>query len=144
MLKDIRDGKYDAILAWHPDRLSRNMKEGGEIIDMIDEGIIKDMKFCAHHFSNVPSGKMLLEMAFVLSKEYSDRLSKNVKRGIGRNLGEGKTPIPKYGYINEELRYKPDGDNFTLICNGWEMRSSGEPIEKISQFRIKTTSTLSG
>jgi DNA invertase Pin-like site-specific DNA recombinase len=45
MLKDIRAGKYDGILAWNPDRLARNMLEGGEIIDMIDEGIIKDLKF---------------------------------------------------------------------------------------------------
>src|SRR3989344_2435721 len=37
MLKDLKNGVYDGILSWNPDRLARNMREGGEIIDMIDE-----------------------------------------------------------------------------------------------------------
>src|SRR5256884_8652010 len=37
MLTAIYKKKYDGILAWYPDRLARNMREGGEIIDMIDE-----------------------------------------------------------------------------------------------------------
>ena len=56
MLKDIEKGKYDGILAWNPDRLARNMLEGGKIIDMIDEGVIKDLKFVTHNFSNDPNG----------------------------------------------------------------------------------------
>src|SRR5882724_5033687 len=51
MLKDIRRGKYDGILAWNPDRLSRNMRESGEIIEMVDDELIKDMKFVTHPFS---------------------------------------------------------------------------------------------
>ena len=35
MLTNLKKGIYDAILAWNPDRLARNMLEGGEIIDMI-------------------------------------------------------------------------------------------------------------
>src|SRR3990167_260497 len=33
MLRDLRSGKYDGVISWNPDRLARNMKEGGEIID---------------------------------------------------------------------------------------------------------------
>ena len=35
MVADIKAGKYDAILAYHPDRLARNMTEGGIITDML-------------------------------------------------------------------------------------------------------------
>ena len=35
MLKDIEKGKYDAILAWHPDRLSRNSLEAADILARI-------------------------------------------------------------------------------------------------------------
>ena len=98
MLKDTKNGKYDAILAWNPDRLSRNMLEGGKIIDMIDEEILLDLKFVTHHFSRDANGKMLLGMAFVLSKQYSDKLSQDVTRGVRNNLKEGKSPIPKHGY----------------------------------------------
>ena len=45
MLDDVISGKYDGIIAYHPDRLARNMKEAGEIIDLLDKGIIKDLRF---------------------------------------------------------------------------------------------------
>ena len=35
MLSMVEDGKIDAILAYHPDRLSRNMLEAGKILDML-------------------------------------------------------------------------------------------------------------
>jgi DNA invertase Pin-like site-specific DNA recombinase len=82
MLDQIKKGKYDAILSWHPDRLSRNMMEAGEIIDLLDKKIIKSLKFPSFEFTNDPSGKMLLGMAFVLSKQYTDKLSTDVARGI--------------------------------------------------------------
>ncbi len=75
LIKDIKKGKYDGIIAWNPDRLARNMLEGGEIIDMVDSETLKDLKFVTHHFTKDANGKMLLGMAFVLSKQYSDKLS---------------------------------------------------------------------
>lgn len=135
MIKDIIQEKYDAILAWNPDRLARNMKEGGEIIDMIDDGYIKDMKFVTHHFSKDANGKMLLGMAFVLSKQYSDNLSQNVTRGVRRNLAEGKSPIPKHGYIRDENQlYVPDENNFELVRKAWEMRLEGTSLEEIAKY----------
>src|SRR5579859_89439 len=135
MLKDIQKGKYDGILAWHPDRLARNMKEGGAIIDMIDENYMKDMKFVMHHFSTDANGKMLLGMAFVLSKQYSDNLSQNVLRGVRRNFAEGKSSAYKHGYKrDEEGIYRPHPTYFPLIRKAWEMRIAEESLETISQF----------
>lgn len=136
ILRDLRSGKYDGIIAWHPDRLARNMKEGGEVIDMIDEGYIKDLKFVTHHFSNDPNGKMLLGMSFVLSKQYSDDLSQKVTRGVRGNLSEGKSSgTPKHGYIrNDQGLYTPDGKNFELIKEAWQMRTAGTSLDLIAKF----------
>ena len=135
MLKDIRAGKYDGILAWNPDRLARNMLEGGELIDMIDNNIIKDLKFVTHHFTKDANGKMLLGMAFVLSKQYSDDLSQKVTRGVRKSFAEGKSPVPKHGYIRDENgNYQPDGNNFELICNGWNMRLKGHSLEAVAKY----------
>lgn len=139
ILADIRKGRYDSILAWNPDRLARNMLEGGEVIDMIDEGIIRDLKFVTHHFTKDANGKMLLGMAFVLSKQYSDDLSQKVTRGVRSALSEGKSAgTPKHGYLRKENGvYEPDGKNFELIKAAWEMRSKGVSIEEISDFLNK-------
>lgn len=135
MLEDLKNGKYDGILAWHPDRLARNMLEGGMLIDMIDEGIIKDLKFVTHHFTKDANGKMLLGMAFVLSKQYSDKLSQDVTRGVRSGLSEGKSPAPKYGYIRDESGlYRPDDSNHELICEAWKMRKDGLSVANISKY----------
>lgn len=139
MISDIKAGKYNSILSWNPDRLARNMLEGGEIINLVDEDIIKDLKFKTHFFTKDANGKMLLGMAFVLSKQYSDDLSQKVTRGVRSRLSEGKTPTPKYGYINEDGIYKPDNENnnFALICEAWQKRKEGESIENISEWLNK-------
>lgn len=135
MINDIKNGKYDAILSWNPDRLARNMLEGGEIIDLVDQEIIKDLKFVTHHFTQDANGKMLLGMAFVLSKQYSDKLSQDVKRGVDRNFMEGKTPTPKHGYTRDENGlYRPDGKKFDLIKEIWHMRAEGTSFEQIVKF----------
>jgi len=94
LINDLKSGKYGGVLAWHPDRLARNMKEEGEIIDLVDKNIIRDLKFVSLNFQNDTSGKMLLSITFVLSKEYSDKLSNNVSRGNKRSVEGGK-------YINK-------------------------------------------
>ena len=136
LLADLRQGKIDGILAWHPDRLARNMKEGGELIDLIDEKVVKDLKFVTHHFTNDANGKMLLGMAFVLSKHYSDDLSQKVTRGMRQGFKEGKSSgSPKHGYVRtEDGIYKPDSNNFALICEAWQMRKEGMGMRDIADY----------
>src|SRR6185437_9896105 len=38
MLERIEKGEASGIIAWHPDRLARNMLDGGRIIHMVDTG----------------------------------------------------------------------------------------------------------
>src|SRR5690349_1821517 len=41
MLDRVENGEANGILAWHPDRLSRNSMDGGRVIYLIDTGNIK-------------------------------------------------------------------------------------------------------
>ena len=139
MLKDIKNGKYDAILAWHPDRLARNSLESGMIIDMLDNGIILDIKMPTTAFVNNASGKLLLNILFAMSKEYSEHLSESVLRAHKRNIKQGiSSGTPKWGYIRDNVtgRYEPD-ENFEIIKRGWEMRAEGSTISEIMDFWSK-------
>ncbi|MDB5162659.1 MAG: hypothetical protein JWN28_266 [Candidatus Saccharibacteria bacterium] len=136
MIKALEDKKYDAILCWHPDRLSRNMLEGGYIINMLDERTLQDIRFHSHQFSNDANGKMLLGMLFVFSKQYSDDLSDKVNRGVSGNLDEGKSAgTPKWGYNRSEVSglYEPNGHH-ELVKQAWQMRYQGESLSGITQF----------
>lgn len=139
MIRGIKAGKYNAILAWNPDRLARNMIEGSEILNLADEGTIQDLKFVTHYFTNDASGKMLLGISFVMADYYSRNLSQNVTRGVRKGLKEGKSAgTPKHGYIRgEDGIYRPDNKdgskNFDLICEAWELRKTGKSLESITK-----------
>lgn len=139
LLKDIAAKKYDAILCWHPDRLSRNMLESGTVIDMLDENTLKDIRFHSHQFSNDANGKMLLGMLFVFSKQYSDDLSDKVGRGISGNLEEGKSAgAPKLGYTrNEVTGYYEPNEFYDVIKEAWVKRAAGESLNAITDFLLE-------
>lgn len=117
MLKDIENGKFDGIIAWHPDRLVRNMLEARMIVDMVDNGVIKDLQFPTHPFTNNVSGKLNLNIQFALSKQYSEYLSESVQRGVNSNLTQGKSgDMLIWGYNrNEVTGFYESNQNFGII-----------------------------
>ncbi len=138
MLEDIKAGKYDAILSWAPDRLSRNMLEGGLLINMLDEGELKDVRFVSHHFTNDASGKLTLGILFSISKHFSDALSRRVKVGNKGNFGEGKSNgSPKWGYDRDETTglYQPN-KFFELVQEAWYKRADGDTYEGVTKFLL--------
>jgi len=137
IIDHIKKGKIDGLIAWHPDRLSRNMLESGIIIDLLDMDKIIDLKLCTHHFENFASGKMMLGIMFAISKEYSDSLSERIARGVGTNFDEGKSAgTYKWGYERNEQSgwYEPHPHNFKLVKQAWKMRLEGKTYEKILEW----------
>lgn len=141
MLKSILNGKYDAILTWAPDRLARNMKDAGEILDLLDKNDIADIKFAnGYYFQNDGMGKMMLGMAFVQAKQFIDIHSQNVRRGIRRITSEGKVyDRPKNGYYKDKNGYlQPDGKNWELLRQAFHMRLS-EPRYPLKEIAVWLT-----
>jgi len=92
MMDRIAAGEADGIIAWHPDRLSRNPVDAGNIIYALDIGVLKDLKFCTYSFENTPEGKMFLSMTLSQSKYTTDKLSVDIKRGNARKAVIGQPP----------------------------------------------------
>lgn len=44
MLSEIRQGKYNAILTWAPDRLSRNAGDLGSVVDLMDQKLLLEIR----------------------------------------------------------------------------------------------------
>lgn len=133
LIKEIESGRIEGVIAWHPDRMSRNMKEAGAIIDLVDRGLIKDLRFATFTFENTPAGKMLLGITFVMAKQYSEHLSESVDRGNKRAIEDaefiGKF---KHGYVVDEKRYfRPDPINFAKIQHMFEMALAGKSQKDI-------------
>jgi len=136
LIDDIENGRVDGLIAWHPDRLSRNMKEAGVIIDLVDRGLIKDLRFATFTFENNPAGKMLLGITFVMAKQYSEHLSESVDRGNKRAIEDaefiGKF---KHGYILDSNRFfQPDPKNFTKVKHIFELALDGKSQKDIREW----------
>src|SRR3989344_2285432 len=60
MLKEVREGKFNAILTWAPDRLSRNAGDLGSVVDLMDQEKLIEIKTYGQKFTNNPNEKFLL------------------------------------------------------------------------------------
>ncbi|MDD3888000.1 MAG: recombinase family protein [Patescibacteria group bacterium] len=128
MLKKIEAGEATGILAWHPDRLARNSIDGGQIIYLVDTGIIQELKFPTFWFDPTPQGKFMLSIAFGQSKYYVDNLSENIKRGHRQKLKNGLWPqMAPLGYLNnrETKQIYLDEEKAPLIKKTFEAYASG-------------------
>ena len=82
--------------------LARNSIDGGRIIYLLDQGVIKNLKFANYTFENNSQGKFMLQIMFGQSKYYSDALSENVKRGNRTKAEKGWRPNQApLGYLND-------------------------------------------
>ena len=138
MLRRISDGEANGILAWLPDRLSRNSIDSGQIIYMLDEDILVDLKFPHFWFENTPQGKYMLANEFNSSKQYVDNLSVNTKRGLRQKVRRGEMPgRAPIGYYND-LRTKTakvDKKLSPVIAQAFELYAKGDKrLDEIADF----------
>ncbi|MBT5015927.1 recombinase family protein [Candidatus Peregrinibacteria bacterium] len=99
LLKDIDEGKFNAILTWAPDRLSRNAGDLGSLVDRMDGGKLLQIRTHGQNFTNTPNEKFLLMILCSQAKLENDNRGKNVKRGLRAKCERGKRPgMPPLGY----------------------------------------------
>lgn len=101
MIDDLKAGKYNAILTWHPDRLSRNAGDLGRLIDLMDSKHLMQIKTYNQTFSNSPNEKFLLMILGSEAKLENDNRGINVKRGLRTLVEKGLWPgVAPLGYTN--------------------------------------------
>ncbi len=102
LLVDIRQGKFNGILTWAPDRLSRNAGDLGSLVDLMDQKSLLEIRTYGQSFSNSPNEKFLLMILCSQAKLENDNKSVNVKRGLRTRVEMGLWPtVAPTGYLNE-------------------------------------------
>ena len=128
MIARIEAGEAEGIVAWHPDRLSRNAVDAGILIDLLDRGKLLDLKFHSYKFENTPEGKWMLNIVLGQSKYFVDKLSKDVQRGLQSKLEKGHYPqLALSGYLNDTASHTivADPERFPLIQRAFRMFLTG-------------------
>ena len=134
ILMKIKDGEFNAILTWAPDRLSRNAGDLGSLVDLMDANKLLKIRTYGQNFSNSPNEKFLLMILCSQAKLENDNKSVNVKRGIRAKCEMGWRPgVAPLGYINRSFGgvtdIIPDPDRADIItemfykaAQGWSGR----------------------
>ena len=107
MMEDIKKGKYNAILTWNPDRLSRNAGDLGCLVDLMDKGFLIEIKTFTQTISNSPNDKFMLMILCSQAKLENDNKAINVQRGLRARVESGLWPsMAPIGYLNPKLLNK--------------------------------------
>ncbi len=104
ILEDIRRDRFNGILTWAPDRLSRNAGDLGSIVDLMDQQKLLEIRTYGQHFKNSPNEKFLLMILCSQAKLENDNKSVNVKRGLRTRVEMGLWPgVAPTGYLNQKM-----------------------------------------
>ncbi len=103
IIDDLRAGKYNGILTWAADRISRNAGDLGKIVDLMDAGGLQEIRTYSQSFRNNPNEKFLLMILGSQAKLENDNRGINVKRGLRTRCEMGLRPgVAPVGYSNEK------------------------------------------
>lgn len=105
LLAEIKQGKFNGILTWAPDRLSRNAGDLGAVVDLMDQKLLLEIRTYGQRFTNNPNEKFLLMILGSQAKLENDNKMVNVKRGLRARCEMGLWPsVAPTGYLNHPDR----------------------------------------
>lgn len=124
MLSLLKSGKAKVVICWAANRLARNLKDGSEILDLVQN---KGLRIITPYTQYDSSNWFMLLIEFGMSTDFSLKLSKDVKRGLGSKVTKGVRPgSAPLGYINVgkakgEKGLEDDPERFDLSQKWWRM-----------------------
>jgi site-specific DNA recombinase len=133
MIRQIQIGKANAIICWKLNRLARNFIEGGQIIDMLQRGVIKEIRTYGSVY--LPTDNVLmLAVELGMANQYSRELAVDIKRGLRGKAENGYRPsIAPLGYQNSKYREKGrneeilvDNERFPIVRKLFETAFTGQ------------------
>jgi len=103
IIEELKQGKFNGILTWAPDRISRNAGDLGRIVDLMDSGDLLEIRTFGQKFGNNPNEKFLLMILGSQAKLENDNRGINVKRGLRTRVEMGLWPgMAPLGYLNQK------------------------------------------
>lgn len=129
MMALLESGQADGILEWHLNRLARNPEEGGKILQLLQDGIIKEIRTASGEIYTPDSDHFILQIHFGMANQYSRNISRDVKRSLVHKAERGEYPrraILGYETIGERgsKNLKPHPTEAQLIRKASEMAAT--------------------
>ncbi|MEO6520598.1 MAG: recombinase family protein [Mucilaginibacter sp.] len=113
MIKRIKKGEAGGIIVWKIDRLARNHLEWGELMHLLQTGVIKSIWTMHREYLSSDSA-LLISLEASMATQFSVDLSEIVKRGLRKKVSLGQPPIiAPTGYLN--TKHNDHGSNSIIV-----------------------------
>ncbi len=133
LLGDIEKETVNSIIVWSPDRLSRNAGDLGDLVDLMDIGILFEIRTYNQVFSNNPNHKFLLMILCSQAKLENDNRAINIRRGVRNKYALGWLPRPApIGHLNLKV-----GSEATIILDKNKAPYIKQIFEKVGLENMK-------
>ncbi len=127
MLARIHAGEAQGIIVWKLDRLARNPIDGGNIMWMMQNSVIKHIR--TFDRSCLPTDNVLMmAFEFGMANQFIKELSAGTRRGMDKKARMGWLPgLVTLGYYNNKYADKgakdirPDPEQFPIVRKLWDM-----------------------
>lgn len=106
LLSDVADGTIETIVVYRADRLSRNLRDFGELIAFFDEHNVTFTSVTESFSTSTPGGRMFLNMLLTFAQYERELVSERTRHKIAaaRQRGQwtGGRPILGYDLVRQE------------------------------------------
>jgi len=112
-IKKLRNGKYQGIIAYKLDRLTRNYTDLGTLIQLMEDNDIEIWTTDFGKYDNSMNGKMMMGFGGIMSKAKIDGLSEDTKRGMSMKVSLGWwAGWAPFGYLNIDPQGRITGKQY--------------------------------
>ena len=128
LMKGIEQERFEGVLCWSINRLSRNPVDGGRIAYLLQTGKLSVIRTVERTY-RPEDNALLLSIENGMATAYLQDLSRNVKRGMRGRIERGwHSSKPPVGYRNdpETRQIVVDSVRYDLVRRGWDMLLSGD------------------
>lgn len=139
MVEMVKSGEADGILTIHTDRLARNLIDAGQVIKLIDQGQLKEVRTLTTSYNNATS-LLYMGFDFLFASQYSRDLSVKVKAGNESKILKGEYPSNSpLGYKNIQGGIIPDPQKAIFIKKAFDLYSTGDySVKSLTKELVKT------
>ena len=134
MLEAVKAREINVIVAWHPDRLHRQMRELVPFIDVVTEYSVKVETVTAGHYDlSTPSGQMQAHMLGSVAQYESEHKSERIRRKMDANAAAGINHggMRPYGWAADRTTLDPS--EAAVVRDAADRVLAGESVRGIAR-----------
>jgi site-specific DNA recombinase len=135
MLADIRDGKINIVVAWHPDRLHRQTRELVPFIDLVNaQGVHVETVTAGAYDLSTPTGRMQARIVGSVAEFESEHKSERIRRKLEANAAAGRHHGGSRPYGWHQDRVTLNESEAAAVREASAMLLAGQSIKEIARM----------